>query len=154
MSSETKALVRHAIEEVFNQKNIGIIASLYAPDFRGSSPYGPIEGRDALKSFCENFVAGFPDFHIQAEQVIADDEWVAVPYTFIGTNSGPFAGFPPTGCVVESQGVLLMRIVNNSIIEQCFVWDDLSPRRRVRQSLIAAQRLSEQVSQQPLRLLK
>lgn len=137
MSSENKAFVRYVIEEVFNQRNFRLVTNVYAPDFRGESPYGPIGNRDAFKSLCEEFAAGFPDFFIRVEQVIAENEWVVVIYTFIGTNSGPFAGFSSTGCVVESQGVLLTRIVNNRISEQSFVWDDLRPRRRVRQSITA-----------------
>jgi steroid delta-isomerase-like uncharacterized protein len=143
MSSKNREIVRYAIEEVFNQKNAELLVNLYATEFRGDSPFGPIEGRDGFRVFFRNFVAAFPDFHIALERIIADEDWVVVSYGFTGTNTGRFNGLPATGCVVECRGVALTRVAGNRIVEQSFVWDNLAPRRQVRQALMAAQRLSQ-----------
>src|SRR4030095_5352624 len=94
MLSENKALVQKVFEEIYNRKRKELIISTYAPDCMGSSPDGPFQGWEGVESTFEKYAAAFPDFRIEIIYMIAEEDRVAVYYSFVGTNTGPLLGFP------------------------------------------------------------
>jgi steroid delta-isomerase-like uncharacterized protein len=131
MSVENRALVRKTIEEIFNRKRLGLIEVIYASNCQGNSPDGSFKTREGFSALLERYVTAFPDFRFNIQHVIAEDDWVAMQYTFLGTNTGPFAGMPSTGQMVSLAGFVVSRIANNKIVEQYFMWDNLNARRQL-----------------------
>jgi steroid delta-isomerase-like uncharacterized protein len=123
VSSENKALVQRVFEEIFNRRRTELFASTYAPDCRGNSPDGSFQNRDEFKWMFERYVAAFPDFRIDIAYMIAEEDRVAVYYSFVGTRTGRLAGFPATGLLVRAPGFAVCRIANQRIVEQNFMWD-------------------------------
>jgi steroid delta-isomerase-like uncharacterized protein len=146
MSVENKSLIRFVIEEVFNCRRKDLIEAFYASDYQGYSPDGPFYGRQGVHALLENYHAAFPDFQIQINYILAEDDRVVVHYTFTGTNTGSLAGFPPTGNSVRVPGVIVSRVENGWITEQSFVWDNLGPRRQSWLASIAERQMSAPVS--------
>lgn len=72
---------------------------------------GPIRGRAGSRQYIETILAGFPDCHIEIEQVIASGDTVVVRFRTTGTHQGVFAGIAPTHkhMDVEACNVLEMR---------------------------------------------
>jgi steroid delta-isomerase-like uncharacterized protein len=146
MSVENKGLMRFVIEEVFNCRRKDLVEAFYAPDCEGYCPDGPFCGREGVHRVFENYHAAFPDFQLQINYILAEDDRVVVHYTFVGTNTGSLAGFPPTGNLVRVPGVIVSRIENGWITEQSIVWDNLGPRRQTWLASIAERQMSATVS--------
>jgi steroid delta-isomerase-like uncharacterized protein len=146
MSVENKSLIRFVIEEVFNCRRKDLVEAFYAPDCEGNCPDGPFCGREGIHRLLENYHAAFADFQLQINYILAEDDRVVVHYTFVGTNTGSRAGFPPTGNLVRVPGVIVSRIENGWITEQSIVWDNLGPRRQSWLASIAERQMSATVS--------
>jgi steroid delta-isomerase-like uncharacterized protein len=146
MSVENKSLMRLVIEEVFNCRRKDLIEAFYRSDCQGSCPDGSFYGRQGVRGLFENYHAAFPDFQLQINYILAEDDRVVVHYTFAGTNTGSLAGFPPTGNTVRVPGVIVSRVENGWITEQSFVWDNLGPRRQSWLASIAERQMSAPVS--------
>jgi predicted ester cyclase len=58
--------------------------------------------------------------HYTVEALIAEDDKVAVLYTWRGTHTGSLGGLPPTGRTVTATGAIVCRVADGRIVEQ---WD-------------------------------
>jgi steroid delta-isomerase-like uncharacterized protein len=75
-------------------------------------------GPEGFEHFFKEFHTAFPDLQITGEQVVADENSVAVAYTITGTQKGVFLGFPPTGKQVKVRGVQISKFVNGKLTER------------------------------------
>jgi len=132
MSAENKSLVRFTIEEVFNRKKPELIGSVYAADCMGSTPECLIHSRDGFRSLYERLATAFPDFQIDFEYMVAEDDRVVLPYVFRGTNDGPLGILPPTGQLMRVPGIAICRIADSWIRHQVLVWDNCEAWRQLR----------------------
>ncbi len=60
----------------------------------------------------------FEDLVWTVEEMVADDDAVAVRYTMTGTHRGEFAGVPPTGKAVVAQSMAFYRLADGQIVEE------------------------------------
>jgi steroid delta-isomerase-like uncharacterized protein len=131
MPTENEGFVRGVIEGLFNRKRVQLISTFYSPDCQGGSPDGPFDGCEAFRAYFEKFAAAFPDFRLEINYMLSDGDRVAVHYTFLGTQTGQLAGYPPSGRTLRVPGMMISRIANRKIVEQYFLWDNLGPRRQL-----------------------
>ena len=129
--SESKSFVGRVIDELFNEKRVGLIATMYAPECRGSCPDGVFWDRNGFGDLFERYATAFPDFRLEIKYMIAEEDRVVAGYSFVGTNTGSFAGFPPSGCKLSVPGVMIIRLAGLKIVEQCLIWDSLGPLRQI-----------------------
>jgi predicted ester cyclase len=132
MLFQNKEFIREAIEQGFNAKREAFLKIAYAPDCKGESPDGPFVGIDEVRHFWERYTTAFPDGRLEIQHVIAEQDWVALSYRFVGTNTGMLRGIPPTRTVLDMKGFVFSRIRDRRIIEQYFMWDNLDARRQLR----------------------
>ena len=144
MLRDHKSFVRRLIDEVFNQKRFGAIATFYASQCDGSSPDGLFHSRDGFSDYLERYAEAFPDFRLQINYMTAEGDRVVVHYTFTGTNTGRLAGFPATGRRLIVPGVMITRLAGERIVEQNFIWDNLGPRQRVWSAMAGEGQLNRQ----------
>ena len=79
-----------------------IIAPDYVDKVAGDgSPVGP----DGFKQAVAGIKSAFPDFTITIDDMISEDDKVALVWTFKGTHKGELMGIAPTDKRVESDGV-------------------------------------------------
>ena len=117
-TEENKALVRRWYEEVFNQKNLAAVGEFCDPQIiEHDLPPGLPAGSEGTKQLIGMFLAAFPDFHITAEDLIAEGDKVASRFTVRGTHKGEFMGIPPTGKQVTMTGIQIPRIANGKMVE-------------------------------------
>lgn len=88
-----------------------------APD-QGSGPEGFID-------FFTKFREAFPDLKIAVDQMVADDENVAIAYTVTGTHEGNFHGIAPTGKKIKARGMQIARFEDGRIAERWGSSDEL-----------------------------
>ena len=130
MSTEdNKALVRRAIEEVWNQGNVALVDDLYAPNVVYHNPgVVDVHTREDFKRLVTAFRSAFPDFQMTIEDLIAEGDRVGFRYTFRGTNTGDFVmpmPLPATGKQVTMTGIALDRLAGGKFVEILDMSDSL-----------------------------
>ncbi len=107
--------------------NLGVINDMVAPNFVDHDP-APAQGKGAegLKDFWVSFRTAFPDMKIEVEQMVADDDKVAIAYTVSGTNEGSFDGHEPTGKRMSVRGLQIACFEDGMLVERWGMSDELT----------------------------
>ena len=105
--------------EAINSAQLAPFREIVAPTFVDHDPApGQEPGPDGLIMFHETLRAAFPDLSIAVEQMIADEDNVAIAYTISGTHDGQFMGIPPTRRPVKARGMQIARFQNGQMVER------------------------------------
>ncbi len=117
-AAANKLLVRRLFEEGLSPGDMAIVDDLVAADLalHGVPPELP-PGRGGLKALLGMFRSAFPDYRDALEQTVAEDDRVAVRWTFQGTHKGSLQGIPPTGKQARIGGMSLFRVRDGQIVE-------------------------------------
>ena len=65
----------------------------------------------------------FPDFHVNADDLIADGEKAVKRWTATGRHRGPLGAMPPTGRSARFCGTSVYRMAGGRIAESWYVYD-------------------------------
>ena len=120
------AIARTWFEEVWNQGSEQAIDRLMAPGAVFHGLPEPVVGPEQFKPFQRKFRAAFPDIHIEVDELVCQDDRVAVKCTVTGTHRGDALGVPATNKPVRISGMGLARIENGKIVEAFNTFDFLS----------------------------
>ena len=124
MSEQNKAVVRRLIEEHWNAKQAGLVGELFDPSATLHTPDGALSGLDGASFLLQAYATAFPDFQIAVHDMLAENDLVAVRYTFTGTQRGPLAELPATGRpVTVSDGTFIFRMSAGKIVEGHLMWN-------------------------------
>lgn len=124
-----KALARRFMDEVLNKGNLAVADELLAPDLTFYSPGDtpdnpqPLRGAEGFKDFVVALRTGFPDLHITIDDMIAEEDRLALRCMIRGTQLGPYRGIPPTGRRVLVSETLIFHFVDG-IPTEC--WQDIN----------------------------
>lgn len=119
-SSVYKKLLLQYYDEVYNKGYIEALEKYVSLDvIDHSAPGGPAKGIDNLKGFLGSMRSAFPDYNIELEDIVCEDEKVAVRLCERGTHKGELWGIPPTGKRVSVTVFAIYRFANDKISE---VW--------------------------------
>jgi predicted ester cyclase len=134
MSERNKALARRWFEEVWNQARETTIDELFSADGVAhglgdseSDVHGPTE----FKSFAANMRGSIPDIHIQLEDILSEGDRVAMRIRLQGTHAGKGLGVMPTGRNISIQGIVIIRVVEDQIVEGWNSYDQLGLLRQI-----------------------
>ena len=132
MSVETnKQQLCDFIDEVWNQGWLELIPGFVTRNYLLHHPSCPIHGIEALADFIRQYRTGFPDLHLEVEEVLAGDDRVFARYTLTGTHDGPLLGHPPSGCSVVIPGLSLVHMVDGKLREEWSQWDSASAMQQI-----------------------
>jgi steroid delta-isomerase-like uncharacterized protein len=84
---------------------------------------GPVRGRDAIRAWCQGYLAAFPDLRIEPDVPIVDGDRGALSYSATGSHRGTVLRIPPTGKVVTIRGAWLVTIRDGQVAQLLAVWD-------------------------------
>jgi steroid delta-isomerase-like uncharacterized protein len=119
MSKDANIAAQERLAENINAGNVAAAVESFADEAVDHDPApGQGPGREGLKDFFTELTRAFPDAHIEAAQLVADDDHVAIAYTLSGTHRGDFNGLAPTGKAIEVRGVQIGRFENGQIVER------------------------------------
>jgi steroid delta-isomerase-like uncharacterized protein len=120
MSAANKALVQRYVE-ILNTQNFALMDEVVAPDVSGRF-YGftEVHGLEAFKQLAPAWAA-FPDGRFIVENIIAEEDLVAIHWSFRGTQQGEHMGIAATGKQVTETGTTFYRIAGGKIAE---MWGD------------------------------
>jgi steroid delta-isomerase-like uncharacterized protein len=118
MSKKNKDIIRHAIEEIWHNRNLSIIDELYATDFVNHSlPSGYAQDLESEKKLVSAFHTAFPDFKFTIDDMIAEGDKVVMRGNWCGTHEGEFMGLPPTSKRVTVTEIAIFRLAWGKIAE-------------------------------------
>ncbi len=125
-AQENKDVVRR-FWGVWEQGNIDLVDELLAPDYVNHSPGIPGQpaGPEGVKAVVSMFQNGMPDLRVIVEDMIAEDDKVAVRYTLEGTHEGELFGIPPTGRRLSIKSITVERVSEGKIREHWRITDSL-----------------------------
>jgi steroid delta-isomerase-like uncharacterized protein len=128
MSVSPKEVIRRLYQEFWNQRKLGVADQLVAQSHGLTSPHisGSTVGPTAYKKQLATFSGGFPDLRFTVEDMICEQDKIAVSWSFTGTHQGEFLGIAPTGKKVSITGITLHQIVEGKILDSQAMWDAIS----------------------------
>jgi predicted SnoaL-like aldol condensation-catalyzing enzyme len=115
-----KDLVRSAIEQMFERRDVSLAVRFVAEDYIEHNPRLK-SGRPAVVRFLGILKAAFPDdYHAEIQQILAEDDRVAVFIRWHGIQSGPFLGVTATGRELTFVTADIWRVAGGKLVEH---WD-------------------------------
>jgi steroid delta-isomerase-like uncharacterized protein len=132
-----KNIARRFIDGIFVRQDPAAVEELASADFVGHN-WGPgATGREAILQTMQRAGAGVSDVVFTIEDVIAEDDRVAVRVTSSGTHSGTFMGLPATGKRYSIEEIHIFRIRDGKVAEH---WHELNAMSLMQQLAADAQR--------------
>jgi steroid delta-isomerase-like uncharacterized protein len=126
-----KRLVRRFVDEVFVEGREDSVDELLAPDFVGHT-WGPQPAdRDFLKAAIARVNAGLSDVSMTVEDIVAEDDRVALRLRSRARQTGELMGMPATGRSYEIEEMHLFRVTDGRIAEHWHVADMASMQRQL-----------------------
>lgn len=126
MSKESNINAQKKFGEAVNTGNLQVIRDLVAPGCVDHDPApGQAPGPEGYIEFFSMMRTAFPDFHLDVEQLVADDDNVAFAYTATGTHSGEFMGIAPTGRSVKFRGLQISKFKDGKMVQRWGSSDEL-----------------------------
>ena len=113
-----KALIHRLYEEAFNRGDMSVVDELFSPTFRDLSTPDQPAGIEGVKSYITAVRTGFPNIHVTIEDLIAEEDNIAVRTVWHGTHLGTYDGVAPTDKHVTRTMIQLFHIVNGKIAQE------------------------------------
>ena len=125
-------IARHIFEDVLNQHDADALRPYWADDLVEELPTGTYHGPDEMARYFAESFAAMPDFHIEPEQIIGEDDTVFVKWRLTGTLSGrPWQGIEATGDRIEMFGIDCFTFRGAKIIRNEVAFDQMSFARQI-----------------------
>lgn len=139
MSQQDNIAATQHLGEAINSGNLDVLHDVFAPTVVDRDPApDQAPGPEGFIQFFTEFRTAFPDLKIAVEQLVADDDNVAIAYTVTGTHQGDFLGIPATGRQIKARGVQIARFQNGQIVERWGSSDQLGILQQIGVNPLAA----------------
>ena len=109
-----------AINEVDYEAFKEIIDTSMVWHLRGGTMSNTPESERDIQAHWKN---ALPDMDYGIEVIFAHNDMVAVLYNYTGTHMDTLLGFPPTGNKILVDEMVINRLKNKKVVEQCVVFD-------------------------------
>ena len=123
---ENKALVRHMIEDVVNERHLDLIGEVFSTSFRAG---GKVLGLEPIGPAVEHHHAEFSGFRLSIKEMVAEGDRVVFHGAVSGTHSGEVAvggiSVSATGKSAEWSVFGLYTVEGGRIVEEIALGDDL-----------------------------
>jgi steroid delta-isomerase-like uncharacterized protein len=123
--TENKTLALRILDEVFSQGDVGALNELFSTDIVVHDPDKELRGLEQVKQGMLRLRMAFPDLHYTAEDMIAEEDKVVIRFTGRGTHQGEFRGVPATGKSMTYTGIIILRFVEQKVVDYWAVSDAL-----------------------------
>jgi predicted ester cyclase len=120
---ENVAVARRFIEDFWNGQKLEVADELMAPNATTPAMPGLPPGPEGAKVVGNMIFSAFPDFHMDIDKVVANDDKVAVRSIQTGTHQGEFMGVAPSGKKATWTEITIVRVENGKIVESWWETD-------------------------------
>ena len=118
MSAQTleknKEAIRNLYEGILNQGKMELLNQIISEDYTG------IRGEKGAAGFAEtvnSIRAAFPDIKWTVEDLIAEGDKVVIRWSWTGTNTSSFRGFPPSQKKVSDNAIAIYQFSGDKVIK-------------------------------------
>ncbi len=117
MSKAANIAAQERFGKAINTNNLADFKEVVATDCIDHDPApDQLKGPQGYISFFGELIAAFPDFAVDVEHLVADDDNVAFAYTATGTHRGEFMGIPATGRRFRIRGMQISRFNSDAMM--------------------------------------
>lgn len=119
MSKAKNVEAQEKFGEAVNTGNLELIRDVVAENIKDHDPapdQGP--GPQGFIDFFSGMRTSFPDFEVEVDHMVTDEDNVSFAYTAKGTHKGNFMGYEPTGKSFEVRGMQIGRFENGKLAER------------------------------------
>lgn len=111
--------------DAWNNHDVEGVMSFYAPHYEGLDvgQATPEHGLEGKRQAALRYFNAYPDLRFTVEQVIEQDNSVAVCWIASGTHQGHLMGIPPTRRTMSVHGTSTLTIEDGKIVRATYVWD-------------------------------
>ena len=127
-NDDNKALVRRFIREIFEQGRLEAVEELCADDFIGHT-WGNAD-KEGLRAAMGRVAKALADAHFRIDDMIAEDDRVAVRVTASARQVGEFMGLPASGRSYEIGEIHIFRVRDGKVAEH---WHEYNPAALMKQ---------------------
>jgi predicted ester cyclase len=120
-AAKREAQVRKYVDEVWNGRNYDATAELYSDAYTNPFGAGPAARNEPIRRYHQ----AFPDLHLSIEELVVAGDTVVFRATFRGTDTGGYAGRPPTGRSVEEWVVTILHFDRDLVAREWIGADKL-----------------------------
>lgn len=114
-----KEIVRRFSDDLWGQGNFATADEVLAVDLIEHNPLpGQGAGREGHKQVVALFRSAFPDLRVVTEDLLEQEDRVALRWSAEGTHRGDLMGLSPTGKRVKLTGIEILRIAGGKIVER------------------------------------
>lgn len=123
MASSNEVIVRRFFDDLWNTGNLAVTEELVADEHVHHLGDEELRGPDGVKGAVVWLRTAFPDLRFRLDDVVVDDDRVAVRWTATGTHLGPLSDLSPTGRHVTWTGADWIRLASGRIVELWAITD-------------------------------
>jgi predicted ester cyclase len=121
------ALIRRAVQEIFNRGNLDAIPEIFASNAVIYLPNRDVlHGHEGVSSFISADRRAFPDLFWLTEDMSPVRDIVIHRYVGYGTFQNEWFGIPPNGAHVKRPGIATLRVRDGHVVEIRVFWDSLA----------------------------
>ena len=125
MAKEQNIAAQEKLGEMIGKGELDGFDEIFAADVVDHDPApGQAPGAQGYKDFFTMMQSAFPDLGLEVEQLVADDDNIAIAYTMTGTHEGEFQGVAPSGNKVSVRGLQIARFEDGRIVERWGATDE------------------------------
>lgn len=136
MSKQDNINAQTKFGEAVNSGKLEQMHDLVSPDCTEHDPApGQAAGPEGYIQFFTMMRTAFPDFKLEVERLVADEECVAFAYTATGTHQGDFMGIPATNRAIKARGLQISRFEEGKMVERWGSSDELGILKQIGASL-------------------
>lgn len=137
MTRQEKQGLIERLHEIWSTGDTRLIREVYAESFVAHMPKGwgaapSRDGHDGIRRAIERLRTSFPDWQEHIDDMVIEEDRVAVRYHSTGTHLGAFAGVPASGRCIEVDEMSIFRIEDGRVVEQWCLNDDLAFGKQIR----------------------
>lgn len=111
----SRELVQRFYEHLF--RDVEAALESIADDYVDHNSEQAGRGPEVLRMHVAGLLTTFPDFSLEIEDLIAEEDRVVTRVRGQGTHSGRWMNIEPTGSVVKVKGINIDRVSNGRIVE-------------------------------------
>ena len=123
IQSKNKTTVHKLYEEILNTGKLELLSQIIAVGYIGPRD---IKGAAGFAETIRPVLLAFPDIKWTIEDLIAEGDKVVARWVWTGTNTGSFAGFPPSNKQVTHHAISIFQFNGDKIIKGWMIADRLS----------------------------
>jgi steroid delta-isomerase-like uncharacterized protein len=133
LEDQNKSVVQQ-LGEALNGHRLDLLDDLVAADFVRhcqATPSVQVRSLDDFKRFLQEDWAGAPDGQSTVRFLVAEGEFVALYWTYKGTQTGQWGPLPPSGRCFELDVSGIFRVAGGKVAELWVTWDNLAVLRQL-----------------------